>query len=90
MEILPITVSSKSTIHCLRSLFARYGLTDQLILDNGSQFVSHVFKQFTRNNGVELIKTLPRHPASNGAVERFVRTLEDFFETRRQDPGDLK
>ena len=79
MEILPINVSSKGTIHYLRNLFARYDLTDQLVLDNGPQFISHAFKQFTRNNGVKHIKTLPRHPASNGAVERFVRTFEDIF-----------
>ena len=71
-------------------LFARYGLPDQLISDNSPQFVSHAFKQFPRNNGVKHIRTSPRHPASNGSVERFVRTFKDCFKTRRQDPGDLK
>ena len=88
--MLPIKVSSERTTQCLTSLFARYGLPDQLVSDNGPQFVSHVFKQFTRNNGVKHIRTSPRRPASIGAVERFVRTFKDFFKTRRHDPGDLK
>ena len=45
VEILPIKVSSERIILCLRSLFARYGLPDQLVSDSGPQFVSHVFKQ---------------------------------------------
>ena len=79
VEILPIKVSSERTIQCLRSLFARYGLPDQLVSDHGPQSVSHAFKQFTRNNGVKHIRTSPRHPTSNGAVERSVRTFKDFF-----------
>ena len=90
VEILPIKVSYERTIQCLRSLFASYGLPDQLVSNNGPQFVSHVFKQFTRNKGVKHIRTSPRHPASNGAVGQFVRTFEDIFKTGRQDPGDLK
>ena len=79
VEMLPIKVSSEGTIQCLRSLFAGYGLPDQLVSDNGLQFVNHAFKQFTRNNGVKHIRTSPRHPASNGAVEWFVRTFKDFL-----------
>ena len=79
VEILPIKVSSERTIQCLRSLFARYDLPDQLVSDNGPQFVSHVFKQFTCNNGVKHIRTSPRHLASNGAVEWLVKTFKDFF-----------
>ena len=79
VEILPIKVSSERTIQCLRSLFVRYDLPDQLVSDNGPQFVSHVFKQFTCNNGVKHIRTSPRHLASNGAVERLVKTFKDFF-----------
>ena len=58
VEILPIKMSYKRTIQCLRSLFVRYGLPDQLVSDNGPQFVSHVFKQFTRNNGVKHIRIM--------------------------------
>ena len=79
VEILPIKVSSERNIKSLRSLFARYGLPDKLVSDNGPQFVSHVFKQFTCNNGEKHIRSSPRHPASNGAVERFVRTFKDFL-----------
>ena len=82
MEILPIKVSSERTIQCLRSLFARYGLLDQLASDIGPQFVSNVFKQFARNNGVKHIRTSRRHPASNGAVELFARTFEDFLKLK--------
>ena len=69
------TTSSKTTDE-LRRLFATYGLPEQLVTDNGPQFVSQEFSSFMKSNGIKHIKTSPYHPASNGAVERFVQTLK--------------
>ena len=44
--------------------------------DNGPQFVSQDFANFMKLNGIKHIKTLPYHPASNGAVERLVQTFK--------------
>ena len=72
---MPSTTASK-TISILRELFARFRIPQQLVLDNGPQFISEEFKQFMSANGVKHIKSSPYHPASNGAAERMVQTLK--------------
>ena len=73
VTIMPSTTASK-TISILRELFTRFGIPQQLVSDNGPQFVSEEFKQFMSANGVKHIKSSPYHPASNGAAERMVQT----------------
>ena len=45
-EVIPMrsTTAAKS-IEVLRNLFARFGIPEQIVSDNGPQFVSEEFKQ---------------------------------------------
>ncbi|KAL5500514.1 hypothetical protein EMCRGX_G012092, partial [Ephydatia muelleri] len=62
------TTSAQCTIEELRRMFASYGIPEQLVSDNGPQFVSGCFEEFMKMNGVKHIKCTPYHPSSNGAV----------------------
>jgi len=73
--IMSTTTASK-TVTVLREIFARYGLPQQLVSDNGPQFVAEEFSLFLKLNGVKHIRCAPYHPASNGAVERMVQTMK--------------
>ena len=75
------TISSK-TVDELRCLFTMYGLPEQLVTDNGPQFVSQEFSSFMKVNGIKHIKMSPYHPASNGVVERFVQTFKNAMTTK--------
>lgn len=70
------STTAVKTIQVLRQMFARYGIPEQLVSDNGPQFVSEEFSQFMKQNGVKHIKCSPYHPSSNGQVEHFVRTFK--------------
>ena len=79
------TLTSAKTIEALRELFATYGLLQQLVSDNGSQFTSEEFAQFMTTNGIKHICCAPYHPASNGLAVRFVQTFKKSIEQSRSD-----
>jgi len=68
-------LTAGSVIEVLRSWFARWGLPEELVSDNGPPFTSSAFEQFLAENGVKLTHTPVYHPASN-PVERGVQTMK--------------
>ena len=67
---------SSALIEVLRSLFARFGLPETIVTDNGTGFVSQEFEEFLGKNGVKHINSAPYHPASNGITERAVQIVK--------------
>ncbi|UYV66315.1 hypothetical protein LAZ67_4001301 [Cordylochernes scorpioides] len=47
--------------------------------DNGRQFVSGEFEQFTKMNGIRHTKTSPYNPSTNVLAERYVREFENLL-----------
>ena len=85
---MPSTTAPK-TIAELRRLFAAYGLPEQLVSDNGPQFVAEEFAIFLKRNGVKHIRSSPYHPSSNGAAERFVRTFKQAMKAGAGSTPDI-
>ena len=76
-EIIELTSTTASkTIDVLREIFSRNGLPEQIVSDNGPQFVSEEFGRFMKENAIKHIRISPYHPASNGAAERLVQTFK--------------
>ncbi|CAH8546802.1 unnamed protein product [Schistosoma rodhaini] len=69
-------MTSESTIRKLTGLFACFGVPEILVTDNGTQFMSSVFKRFCTENGISHLQSPPYHPQSNGQAERFVDTIK--------------
>ena len=57
-------------------IFARFGLPEQVVIDNGPQLVSEDFSHFLKSKGIKHIRCAPYHPASNGLAEHFVQSLK--------------
>ncbi|UYV80916.1 K02A2.6-like [Cordylochernes scorpioides] len=69
-------ITSKTIVDCLRQVFARFGLPEFLVTDNGRQFVSREMEEFTRMNRIRHTKTSPYNPSTNGLAERYVREFK--------------
>jgi transposase InsO family protein len=64
----------------MRSYYAsqivtKHGSGSSLITDQGRSFVSAFFKETCKILGIRKVNTTSFHPASNGMVERFHRSL---------------
>ncbi|XP_048590142.1 uncharacterized protein K02A2.6-like [Nematostella vectensis] len=73
------------TIQKLRECFSVHGLPDIIVSDNATAFIGEEFALFMSENGIKHITSAPKHPASNGFAERYVRT---FKETMKKMGGE--
>ena len=83
------TTTTANTLNALRELFSRHGLPEQMVSDNGPQFISEEFALFAKQNGIRHICYAPYHPSSNGLAERFVQTFKRAMKASKKDGGSL-
>ena len=58
LEVITMnSITTNLTINALSSLFARYGLCQVIVSDNGSQFTAIEFQDFCSRNGIKHIRT---------------------------------
>jgi transposase InsO family protein len=48
----------------------RFGMPNNIITDNGTQFIVREFKHFCVDSGIKINHASVSHPQSNGQVER--------------------
>ncbi|XP_051785429.1 uncharacterized protein K02A2.6-like [Erpetoichthys calabaricus] len=82
------STTAVKTMEKLEELFCRYGFPEQLVSDNGPQFVSQEFATFLQVNGIRHIRSAPYHPSTNGLAERFVQTMKHSLKAL-QNEGSL-
>ena len=77
-EIDPLDNTTSGTIiQKLKSQFAKHGTPETCVSDNGPQFASVEFKEFSRQWNFELVMSSPTYPQSNGKVEAAVNSVQE-------------
>ena len=74
------------TVKCLIDMTARVGIPEEVLTDNGSNFVSKTMREYCTTMEIEQIKTSPYHPQTDGMVERFNATLKRLLHKLTQNP----
>ena len=81
-------MTTGTVINFLCELFARFGIADCILSDDGSQFTSQEFKDFCWTFVVEHVTIAPYHLRSNGQAERFVDTFKRALKKVKGTPTD--
>jgi len=72
-------LTSRTVVMKMKKIFAQHGIPETLISDNGTQFTSAEFQQFSSEWNFRHATSSPHFPQANGAAERAVRTAKDLL-----------
>ena len=82
------SATAEFTREALQKMFAREGIAQVIVTDNGRHFTDSALQAWLKSIGCYSIFTAPRHPCSNGQAENFVGTLKTAIRTCK--PTNLK
>ena len=77
-------ITTSEVVKRLKGLFARHGIPEILVSDNGPQYSSVEFKQFCKQYDISHMTSSPHFPSSNGEAERAVQTAKQIL--KQSDP----
>ncbi|GFO44380.1 hypothetical protein PoB_007088500 [Plakobranchus ocellatus] len=76
-EAVPLRkIDTESVAEALVDIYRRLGVPEEVLSDQGTQFISDCMKEVCRLLGIKQKTTTPYHPMCNGLVERFNATLK--------------
>ena len=88
-EVDPLESTTAShVIRKMKMQFARHGIPDVCVSDNGPQFIAEEYKQFSKKWKFEFTTTSPRYPRSNGKVENAVGAAQRLMSKAKKEGSD--
>ena len=70
------SIDTEVVAEALICIFSRVGLPNEILCDNGSQFVSGLMKEVARLLSITWVCSTPYHPQSNGLCEKWNGSLK--------------
>ena len=81
------STTSAAVIHKLKASFARHGIVETLISDNGPK--SNEFESFTKAWEFTHVMKSPHYPQSNGLAEKSVQIAKSLMDKAKADKRPL-
>eukprot|EP00731_Ephydatia_muelleri_P015573 Em0008g1293a len=79
-EAVPVkAIDAEHIAEELVKIFARVGIPEEILTDQGSNFTSQLLAEMYQLLHVHPIQTTPYHPQTDGLVERFNKTLKEML-----------
>ena len=69
----------------MKSVFAKFGIPEEVMSDGGLQFSSFAFQNFANHYGFHHALSSPKYAQSNGEAERAVQTVKNLLK-KSYDP----
>ena len=89
VDLLPDT-TSQTVIDRTKAHFARYGIPEIVVTDNGPQFQSQEYETFAATWEFTHTSSSPYHSQSNGKVESAVKIAKKLMAKAEADHHDLQ
>ena len=78
MEVKMVnSATAQAIIKHLRAIFARFGLPEVVVTDNGTCFTSGKFQEFTQQNNIRHVRIALYYPSFIGLKETVNRVFAD-------------
>ena len=79
-EAVPLKrIDTETVAEALMDIYSRLGVPEEILSDQGTQFISICMKEVCRLLGVTQSTATPYHPMCNGLVEKFNGTLKKML-----------
>ena len=82
------TTTSSAIVNKLKAIFARHGIPEKLVSDNGPQFPAQEFAHFANEWDFRHITSSPTYPQSNGLVEKSAQIAKQLLKKSKSDNRD--
>lgn len=87
MKKLPNTQST-TVIALLKSIIDEHDISSKLVTDNGVQYTSSAFQEFSRGYGFTHVISGLLYPEPNDFIERKVQTVKDLLQKCKETGQD--
>ena len=79
-EAVPLKhISTEAVAEALVSMFSRLGVLEEVLSDQGSQFMSEIMVEVSRLLSIKRLVSSPYHPICNGLCEKFNGVLKKML-----------
>ncbi len=82
------TTTSAMVINKMKSFFARHGIPEKVVSDNGPQYASAEFARFAAEWSFQHVTSSPLYPQSNGLAEKYVHIMKRLLTKAKADASD--